>query len=163
MKVLALDHKNNIARPSINAWQTNVRKWYSSTSNRTQIAVAPPRTPADIFLSLHRNTSAAAPQIKTVHLISQREKKKEFLLQFKTVHFINSCFYLNFPNWGAFSSIEALLKLLEMVLPVNPLLLFKFGKKCVTPANIAKQKTNFSRTNPINTANNYKTTTTFNS
>lgn len=91
MKVLALDHKNNIARPSINAWQTNVRKWYSSTSNRTQIAVAPPRTPADIFLSLHRNTSAAAPQIKTVHLISQREKKKEFLLQFKTVHFISQC------------------------------------------------------------------------
>lgn len=107
MKVLALDHKNNIARPSINARQTNVRKWYSSTSNRTQIAVAPPRTPTDIFLSLHRNTSAAAPQIKTVHLISQREKKKEFLLQFKTVHFINSCLDLNFPSWSAFSSIEA--------------------------------------------------------
>lgn len=80
MKVLAFDHKNNIARPSINAWQTNVRKWYPSTSSSTQRAVTPPRTPADIFLSLQRNTSAAAPPIKTGQFISQREKKKEFLL-----------------------------------------------------------------------------------
>ena len=62
IKLLALDHKNNPARPSIKPWQTKVSRLYSSNSNRTQIAVATPRTPPDIFLFLHRSTSAAAPQ-----------------------------------------------------------------------------------------------------
>lgn len=58
MKVEAFDHRNSIARASIKPWQTKVSKLYSRTSNRTHIAVAPPSTPAETFLSLHRNTSA---------------------------------------------------------------------------------------------------------
>ena len=60
MNVVALDHKNRIARESMRQWQTSVRRWYSSNSKRTHIAVAPPSTPAEIFLFLHRTTSAAA-------------------------------------------------------------------------------------------------------
>jgi len=37
-----------------------VRKWYSSSSKNTQIAVAVPSVPADNFLFFHKNTSAAA-------------------------------------------------------------------------------------------------------
>jgi hypothetical protein len=59
MKVDALDHKNRTARDRIKMWQTRVNRWYSSNSNRTHIAVAPPSTPPDIFLFLHKKTSAA--------------------------------------------------------------------------------------------------------
>jgi len=59
MKVDALDHKNKPARASITKWQTKVRRWYSSNSNRIHIAVATPSVDADIFLFLHRKTSAA--------------------------------------------------------------------------------------------------------
>lgn len=61
MNFEALDHKNKIASASINRWHTRVRRWYSSNSNKTHIAVAAPRTPADIFLFLHKKMSAAAP------------------------------------------------------------------------------------------------------
>lgn len=60
IKVDALDHKNKMARARIKMWQTRVSKWYSSNSNRTHRAVAPPSTLADTFLFLHKKTSAAA-------------------------------------------------------------------------------------------------------
>lgn len=75
MKELALDHKNNTASESIKPWQTKVSKWYSRTSNRIQIAVAPPRIPADIFLFLHINTSAAAPPDQITHIIDGEQYK----------------------------------------------------------------------------------------
>lgn len=59
MKVDAFDHKNNTARASIAKWQTKVKRWYSSNSNRIHEAVATPSTVADIFLFLHKKTSAA--------------------------------------------------------------------------------------------------------
>lgn len=59
MKVVAFDHKNKVTRAKIDKWQSNVSKWHSRTSNRTHRAVAPPRTPAETFLSLHRKISAA--------------------------------------------------------------------------------------------------------
>lgn len=54
-----LDHKNMIARAKIEMWHTKVIKWYSSSSKKAYTAVAPPSTEADIFLFLHKNTSAA--------------------------------------------------------------------------------------------------------
>ena len=60
IKVVAFDHKNKTARVMIKMWQIKVSRWYSSNSKRTQIAVAPPSTVADIFLFLHKKTSAAA-------------------------------------------------------------------------------------------------------
>jgi len=68
MKVEALDHKNSNARARIKQWQTKVTRLYSSNSNRTHIAVAPPSTPADIFLFLHRKTSAAISQLPIAHI-----------------------------------------------------------------------------------------------
>lgn len=59
MKVMAFDHKKRIERARIIPWQTKVSRWYSRSSNRIHIAVATPRAPADIFLFLHSNTSAA--------------------------------------------------------------------------------------------------------
>jgi len=59
MKVDALDHKNKPARASITKWQTRVRRWYSSNSNRIHMTVATPSVDADIFLFLHRKTSAS--------------------------------------------------------------------------------------------------------
>lgn len=59
IKVDAFDHKNRIESAKIKMWQIRVSKWYSSNSNRIHAAVAPPSTPADIFLSLHKKTSAA--------------------------------------------------------------------------------------------------------
>lgn len=59
MKVEALDHKKSTASATIRQWQTRVKRWYSSNSNRTHITVAPPSTPAEIFLFLHKKTSAA--------------------------------------------------------------------------------------------------------
>lgn len=58
-KTDALDHKNDRDSTSIATWQTRVSKWYSTSSNSTQTAVAPPSTEADILLFLHKNTSAA--------------------------------------------------------------------------------------------------------
>lgn len=69
MKVLAVDHKNRPTRARIKPWQSNVTKLYSNTSNNTQAAVAPPRTPAETFLSLHRKTSAAAHTWDSCHYI----------------------------------------------------------------------------------------------
>ena len=76
IKLEALDHRKSIAKESINIWQTRVIKWYSSISNRTHNAVAPPSTLPEIFLFLHRTTSAAARQdpikknmIKTIEKI----------------------------------------------------------------------------------------------
>lgn len=60
IKVWALDHKNKTASTRIEMWQTRVSRWYSSNSKKIQIAVATPSTPADIFLFLHKRTSAAA-------------------------------------------------------------------------------------------------------
>lgn len=79
MKELALDHKNNMARASIKPWQTKVSKWYSNNSNRTQIAVAPTKSPPDIFLSLHKKTLAAAPTDQND--INERETKTSFLTE----------------------------------------------------------------------------------
>lgn len=56
-----LDHKNMTARAKIEMWHTKVIKWYSSSSKKAYRAVAPPSTEADIFLFLHKNTSAATP------------------------------------------------------------------------------------------------------
>ena len=66
MKVVALAHRNKIARESIKMWQTRVRRWYSSNSKRTHAAVAPPSTPSEIFLFLHKKTSAGFPPSKIV-------------------------------------------------------------------------------------------------
>lgn len=60
MKVEALDHRKRMARDRMRQWHNNVRRWYSMTSNRSQMAVAPASTPPDIFLFLHRTRSAAA-------------------------------------------------------------------------------------------------------
>lgn len=60
MKVEALDHRNRMASERMRQWHTKVRKWYSITSNRSQMAVAPASTPPEIFLFLHRTRSAAA-------------------------------------------------------------------------------------------------------
>lgn len=68
MKVDALDHKNRIARARIKMWQTRVSKWYSINSNRTHRAVAPPSAPADIFLFLHKKTSAAVAWRSDQHM-----------------------------------------------------------------------------------------------
>lgn len=56
----AFDHRKRTARANIKIWLTKVSKWYSSNSKRTHIAVAKPSTPAEIFLFLQRNISAAA-------------------------------------------------------------------------------------------------------
>ncbi|KAJ0590381.1 hypothetical protein HanIR_Chr04g0196771 [Helianthus annuus] len=56
----ALDHRKRIANTRIEMWQSKVTRWYSSNSNNTHIAVAPASTLADIFLFLHKITSAAA-------------------------------------------------------------------------------------------------------
>lgn len=55
-----MDQRKRTAKARIRIWHTSVSKWYSSNSKSTQIAVANPSTPAVIFLSLHRKTSAAA-------------------------------------------------------------------------------------------------------
>lgn len=60
MKVEALDHRKRMASERMRQWHTKVRRWYSMTSNRSQMAVALARTPPDIFLFLHRTRSAAA-------------------------------------------------------------------------------------------------------
>jgi hypothetical protein len=60
MKVEALDHRKRTASERMRQWHTKVRRWYSMTSNRSQMAVAPARTPPEIFLFLHRTRSAAA-------------------------------------------------------------------------------------------------------
>lgn len=65
INVDALDHRKRTARERIDIWQTKVIKWYSSNSKRTHIAVAPPSTPAEIFLFLHRKISAAEKKIYT--------------------------------------------------------------------------------------------------
>lgn len=59
IKVWALDQRNKPPRARIETWHKRLNKWYSTSSNRTQMAVATPRTAADSFLSLHKNTSAA--------------------------------------------------------------------------------------------------------
>lgn len=59
MKVDAFDHKNNTASVSIAKWEIKVKRWYSSNSKRTHKAVATPSVVAEIFLFLHRKTSAA--------------------------------------------------------------------------------------------------------
>lgn len=64
MKVLALDQRKRMASERMRQWPTKVSRWYSSSSNRTQKAVAPPSTPAEIFLFLQRKTSAAATVIR---------------------------------------------------------------------------------------------------
>jgi hypothetical protein len=63
MRVQALDQRNKSAAASIKMWHTRVSRWYSINSKRTHIAVTNPSTPAETFLFLHRNTSAAAQQI----------------------------------------------------------------------------------------------------
>lgn len=60
MKLEALDHRNRMASETMRQWHTKVRRWYSMTSNRSQMAVAPASTPPEIFLFLHRIRSAAA-------------------------------------------------------------------------------------------------------
>lgn len=67
MKVVAFDHKNDTANARIKPWETNVSIWYSRTSNKTHIAVTPPSTPAETFLFLHKNTSAADNQKQSTH------------------------------------------------------------------------------------------------
>lgn len=59
-----MDHRKRTARESIRIWQTRVTKWYSSNSKKTHKAVAPPSTLAEIFLFLHKKTSAAATKKK---------------------------------------------------------------------------------------------------
>ena len=59
MKVEALDQRKSMARARIDKWKTRVIRWYSSNSNRIQIAVATPTTAPETFLFLHRRTSAA--------------------------------------------------------------------------------------------------------
>ena len=71
MKKEALDHKNTTARAAIKMWQINVRKWYSSNSNKIHAIVAPPRTPPDNFLSLHRKISAAVRQTIIILYINE--------------------------------------------------------------------------------------------
>lgn len=56
----ALDQRKRTAKESIRIWQTRVIRWYSSNSKKTHNAVAPPSAPAEIFLFLHKKTSAAA-------------------------------------------------------------------------------------------------------
>ncbi|URE24903.1 hypothetical protein MUK42_17418 [Musa troglodytarum] len=58
--VVALDQRKRIARDNIRQWQIRVSRWYSISSNKTQMAVAPPSTMAEAFLFFHRKTSAAA-------------------------------------------------------------------------------------------------------
>nr|AFK40185.1 unknown [Lotus japonicus] len=60
-----LDHKNNRVSASIARWQIKVRRWYSSNSNRIHTTVATPSTVPDIFLFLHRKTSACFPPPRT--------------------------------------------------------------------------------------------------
>jgi hypothetical protein len=59
MKTVALDHRNKIVSAAISAWDTRVRRWYSTTSNKSQRIVAPPTTAAEVFVSFHNSTSAA--------------------------------------------------------------------------------------------------------
>lgn len=75
MKVWALAHRNKIASARIKVWQTKVSRWYSNNSKRTQIAVAPPSTPAEIFLFLHKKTSAAAINQFNKYSGTQREEQ----------------------------------------------------------------------------------------
>lgn len=75
MKVRALAHRNKIASARIKVWQTKVSRWYSNNSKRTQIAVAPPSTPAEIFLFLHKKTSAAAINQFNKYSGTQREEQ----------------------------------------------------------------------------------------
>lgn len=70
MKVEALDHKNNIARPRIKQWASRVSRWYPSNSKKTHMIVIAIRTPADPFLSLHRKTSAAVTFIIKIQFLS---------------------------------------------------------------------------------------------
>jgi len=60
MKVEALDHRKRMASERMRQWHNKVRRWYSITSNRSQMAVAPASTPPEIFLFLQRTRSAAA-------------------------------------------------------------------------------------------------------
>ena len=75
MKVEALDHKNNKAKASINKWQTRVSRLYSINSNKTHMAVAPPSTPADIFLFLHKKISAAVNIKRKIHKLKLKTKQ----------------------------------------------------------------------------------------
>lgn len=59
MKTVALDQRNKMVSAAISTWDTRVRRWYSTTSNRTQRIVAPPTTAAEVFFSFHNSTSAA--------------------------------------------------------------------------------------------------------
>jgi hypothetical protein len=60
MKEEALDQRKRAPRENMRPWQTKVKRWYPSSSKMIQMAVAPPSTPAEMFLFLHRNTLAAA-------------------------------------------------------------------------------------------------------
>jgi len=83
IKVDALAHRNKMASVNIKIWLMRVRKWYSSSSKRTQIAVPVASTLADIFLFLHKNTSAAAP--KYCHSLSASEELG-FKIQISLLH-----------------------------------------------------------------------------
>lgn len=78
MKMLVLDQRKRMANERMRQWQTRVSRWYSSNSNKTHTAVAPPSTPAEIFLFLHRNTSAAAAVIDRTIMNLKGKKKSIF-------------------------------------------------------------------------------------
>lgn len=72
INMVALDHKKSTASATIRQWQTSVRRWYSINSNRIHTAVAVPRTPSDIFLFLHKKTSAAVQNVpKLIHFLTK--------------------------------------------------------------------------------------------
>lgn len=60
MNAEALDQRKRMPRVRMKQWHKRVRRWYSMTSNSSQMAVAPASTPPEIFLFLHRKRSAAA-------------------------------------------------------------------------------------------------------
>lgn len=68
MNVQALDQRKRVARERMRQWHTKVSRWYSMTSNRSQMDVAPASTTPDVFLFLHRTRSAAGSKKKTLKM-----------------------------------------------------------------------------------------------
>ncbi|RRT82030.1 hypothetical protein B296_00013575 [Ensete ventricosum] len=58
IRAATFDQMNTTSMVVMEMWHSSVRKWYSATSNRNQITVAPARTPADKYLFLHSKMSA---------------------------------------------------------------------------------------------------------
>lgn len=58
IRAATFDQMNTTSMVVMEMWHSSVRKWYSATSNRNQMTVAPARTPADKYLFLHSKMSA---------------------------------------------------------------------------------------------------------